>query len=55
MITTVLDNIIAFHGKEYRQTKGVAIGSILGRNFACCGSGMSNISRTANVLQAVHR
>jgi len=37
MITTVLENnIIAFHGKEYRQTKGVAIGSRLGRNFACC-------------------
>jgi len=37
MITTVLDNnIIAFHGKEYRQTKGVAIGSRLGRNLACC-------------------
>ena len=34
MIETVLDNnIISFNSKEYRQTKGVAIGSKLGRNF----------------------
>jgi len=36
MITTVLDNnIITFNGTEYKQRKGVAIGSKLGRNFAC--------------------
>jgi len=37
MVKTVLDNnFIKFNGKEYKQVQGVAIGSKLGRNFACC-------------------
>ena len=36
MITTVIDNnIIMFNGTDYKQIKGVAIGSKLGRNYAC--------------------
>ena len=36
MIKTVLENnVFEFDGKEYIQTEGVAIGSKLGRNFAC--------------------
>ena len=35
MIETVLDsNVFHFNNKEYLQTKGVAIGSKLGRNVA---------------------
>ncbi len=37
MIETVLENnVIEFCGQEYRQKEGVAIGSKLGRNYACC-------------------
>ena len=36
MIETVLDNnIFKFNGKDYIQIEGTAIGSRLGRNFAC--------------------
>ena len=36
MIKTVLENnVFEFDGNEYIQTEGVAIGSKLGRNFAC--------------------
>ena len=36
MIETVLDNnVFSFNGKQYIQKDGVAIGSKLGRNYAC--------------------
>ena len=36
MIETVLENnVFSFNGKQYIQTDGVAIGSRLGRNYAC--------------------
>ena len=36
MIKTILENnVFEFDGNEYIQTEGVAIGSKLGRNFAC--------------------
>ena len=36
MIENVLDNnVFDFNGKEYIQTEGLAIGSRLGKNFAC--------------------
>ena len=36
MIETVLENnVFSFNGKQYVQTDGVAIGSRLGRNYAC--------------------
>ena len=36
MVSTVLENnVFEFNGKEYVQTDGIAIGSKLGRNFAC--------------------
>ncbi|XP_045178135.2 uncharacterized protein LOC123538232 [Mercenaria mercenaria] len=37
MINTVLtNNVFSFNNSEYVQKEGVAIGSKLGRNFACC-------------------
>ena len=35
MIETVDNNVFQFNNKEYLQKEGVAIGSKLGRNFAC--------------------